>query len=218
MTQTDPGAELDVGAGLSFVDDPLVIFRRAGLWTLLCSISAAPSFLWALGEYSRPAMATGVAVFILFYTVATSTQSFHRFSRRPFIRRTLYIGYGLRVACSIVFPLGMILDLFPGLLSVFIVQQGLFLHGRSFVPTLVTTLIQGAFVNVVLGLFMLIVYGFQRLFLAPPPRDTGHCEQCGYDLRASFEFGRCPECGTRCRKPEALSQTAGSPSPAQLDP
>ena len=24
----------------------------------------------------------------------------------------------------------------------------------------------------------------------------GHCERCGYDLRASTPGGQCPECGT----------------------
>lgn len=28
-------------------------------------------------------------------------------------------------------------------------------------------------------------------------REKGFCVVCGYDLRASYEFGRCPECGTQ---------------------
>jgi hypothetical protein len=46
------------------------------------------------------------------------------------------------------------------------------------------------------------VYALQRVFLKPPVLEQGKCERCGYDLRASYEFGRCPECGTPCTKPE----------------
>lgn len=32
----------------------------------------------------------------------------------------------------------------------------------------------------------------------------GRCDQCGYDLRGSVEFGRCPECGTPILRPDAV--------------
>lgn len=204
MSHMNPGDETIDRTGPAFIRDPLVILRRAGLWTLLCSISATPSFVWAAHEFSRAAMVTGVAAFILFYTAATSTQAFHLFSRRPFVRRTLYIGYGLRVGVSIIFPLGMILDLLPGIISVNITEE-VFRKDHSFVPTLITTLIQGTILNAILSIFMCIVYGLQRAFLKPPPDREGLCEKCGYDLRASYEFGRCPECGTPCLKPAGLA-------------
>ena len=47
---------------------------------------------------------------------------------------------------------------------------------------------------------MLIVYGLQRALRRVPVSD-GRCKQCGYDLRASYEFGRCPECGMPGAKP-----------------
>jgi hypothetical protein len=196
----DPHPEPAVEPIRAFIDDPPVVFRRAAMWTLLCSVSAVPSFIVARRDYSRPAMVTGIAFFVVLYTVATSTQFLDRFSRRPFVRRTFHIGYGVRLTCSVLFPLGMMIDLFPGFLSVSI-TEGLYGSDRSFVPTLVTTLIHGSFLNIILGIFMLVVYGLQRAFLKPPPRNDGRCEQCGYDLRASYEFGRCPECGTPCTRP-----------------
>ncbi len=217
MSEINSRMEPPGGVGSSFVRDPLVILRRLWLWTLLCSVSAAPSFLWAMSEYSRPAMLTGVVIFILLYTATTSTQAFHRFSRRPFVRRTLYIGYGLRVLCSLLFPLGMLIDLWPGLLSVFISE--LFFSGASsFVFTLVTTLLQGTFLNIILGMFMLILYALQRAVCKPPPQNEGFCEKCGYDLRASYEFGRCPECGTPCSKPAGRPAPSGTPVAAPPDP
>ncbi len=48
-------------------------------------------------------------------------------------------------------------------------------------------------------LFMALV---ARLALPRVWEWPGHCRYCGYDVRASIEFGRCPECGnTFDRKP-----------------
>src|SRR5687767_15817356 len=112
-----------------------VILRRLILWTIICCASAAPSFAIAYDEHDPAAMVAGVVLFILLYTAATSTSAFERFHRRPFVRRTLYIGYGLRLILSAVFPLGlsskgpgvilMFADLWPGLVSLKIVQDGL---------------------------------------------------------------------------------------------
>ena len=43
--------------------------------------------------------------------------------------------------------------------------------------------------NTVLGTFVVV-----RLF--GRRRQPGRCIHCGYDISASLEFGRCPECGT----------------------
>jgi hypothetical protein len=193
----DPHFEGAMSGSPAFINDPLVICRRAALWILICVVSAVPSFILAARTYSRPAMVTGVAVFVVLYTAVTSTRFVDRLSHRPFVRRTFYIGYGVRLALSVFFPLGMLIDLFLGFVSVSITES-FFRDDYSFVPTLVTTLIHGAFLNIILGIFMLLVYGFQRAFMKPPPLNDGRCEKCGYDLRASYEFGRCPECGTPC--------------------
>ena len=147
---------------------PVVIFRRLVLWTFVCVVSAAPSFLWAQREFSREAMAVGVALFILAYTGLTSTERFERFHSRPFVRRTLYIGYGLRLGASLLFPVGMVVDMWPGIISVGIVEDGLGLKGRGFEQTLAITVVQGALLNVILFVVMFLVYGIQRLTMKPP--------------------------------------------------
>ena len=45
---------------------------------------------------------------------------------------------------------------------------------------------------------------------------TGLCSGCGYDLRASREFGRCPECGRATAAAPAPSAPA-SPDPKHAD-
>ena len=153
--------------------EPETIFRRFLLWAAICCVSAAPSFAWAHEEFHRGAMVLGVALFTIAYTVFTSTERFERFHRRPFVRRTLYIGYGARMAASIVFPLGVGMDLLPGMLSVNLVQQGAGLDPHTFGGTLLTTIVQGTLLNVLLGLFMLFVYFVQRATMKPPEAVQG---------------------------------------------
>jgi hypothetical protein len=123
----------------------------------------------------------GVCLFIALYTAATSTPAFERFHQRPFVRRTLYIGYGARLFLSMLMPLGLPVrgpeilflapDLWPGLLSVNVVEA-IGLNPPSFAGTLATTIVQGALLNVAIFLFMLVVYGAQRLLLPPPPEHS----------------------------------------------
>ena len=147
--------------------DATTIVRRFVLWTIVCVVSAAPSFMWASHEFDRDAMIVGVALFILAYTALTITPAFERFYHRPFVRRTLHVGYGVRVGLSILFPLGMGLDMMPGMLSVGIVE-GVMGNGRDFAGTLATTVVQGTLLNVILFLFMSIVYAIQRAFMRAP--------------------------------------------------
>lgn len=149
-----------------------VTLRRLLLWTVVCVVSAAPSFvLAAQNKFDRRAMGLGVCVFILIYTALTRTNAFHRFHRRPFVRRTLYIGYGLRMAISMAIPLGAHVDFVPGLLSLGFVETVLLLDPQTFAGTFVTTCVQGTILNVIVFVFMAIVQAFQRIFLKPPPDD-----------------------------------------------
>lgn len=189
-----------------------VIARRFLQWTVLCSICAVPSFMVAYDGFDTGGMIAGVILFIVAYTLVTSTERFSRFERRPFIRRTMVIGYGTRVVCSLFYPAGVILDFIPGLISVMFVEaiwtggagggrSGITAVQPSFFATFAITLIQGTLLNTILIVFMAIVYSIQRAFCTWPEPQTGLCERCGYDLRASYQFGRCPECGTPCSAP-----------------
>ena len=149
------------------------ILRRLLLWTAVCMVSAAPSFVLASHEHDPAAMALAVCVFILAYTAATSTDAFEQFHRRPFVRRTLYIGYGTRMVISIVFPIAMFTDIFAGALSISVVRAVTGLDPKSFAGTFATTCVSGALLNLLIFAFMLAVYAIQRAFMRPPEEPRG---------------------------------------------
>lgn len=155
------------------VNTPADVARRALLWTVLCGVSSAPSFIWGSLEFDKFAMITGVLLFITLYTIITSTPAFLIFREKPFVRRTLYIGYGTRILISIVFPVGMAADLLPGIFSVSLVHAilGSTLHG--FISTLLITIVHGTILNVLLSFYMFIIWVIQRLFMKPPEQPHG---------------------------------------------
>jgi hypothetical protein len=149
------------------------LLRRFLLWTAVCVISAAPSWVFAAQEYDPVAMGAAVCLFIIAYTALTSTDAFDRFRARPFVRRTLYIGYGARVALSIVFPLAIFADGIAGVWSLQIVRGVAGYDPSSFTGTFLTTCVSGALLNVFVFMFMAVVYAFQRAFLRPPEGPRG---------------------------------------------
>jgi hypothetical protein len=191
---------------------PPDLLQRSMLWTVVCGVSALPSFVWA--EMSSPidfdlgAIITGILIVIGTYTLATGTQFVVRLQAKPRAARAFRIGYLFRMFLSALFPLGMGVDLIPGMISVMLVdgllggsvsKSGSGGNSVSFVITLSITLLQGLFLNLIGFAFMGLVY-----LVLPRRLDRqmlGLCENCGYDLRASYAFGRCPECGSPCTPP-----------------
>ena len=81
------------------------IVRRFILWSLVCWVSAAPSFgLVTLGRtggrnseaggFDPWAMACAITLFSILYTTLTTSAAFDRFHRIRGVRRTLYIATG----------------------------------------------------------------------------------------------------------------------------
>jgi len=141
-------------------------------------------------------MVLGVALFIVMMTAATCTERFERLRSRRCMERTLVIGYGARVAISVLFPVGMYADLPSGMLSISLVENaGIATH--SFAGTLIITVVQGVMLNAILMMFMFVTYWFLRLTgIKDRPRHGTSCVRCGYDLRGHSRSSACPECGT----------------------
>jgi hypothetical protein len=145
------------------------------LWSLVCTVSATPSFFWGvltIATAQALAMLTGVAIFVGLYTAGDQWTQQARWRRNRPLRLSLKIGYITRLAISVIFPVGGFIDMFCGIFSISVaefvtnsnmvwghgVEQGGAL-GAGFVFTLITTLIQGAVLNVILFAYVLLVWG-----------------------------------------------------------
>lgn len=162
----DPSAETEVR--------PFSLIRSAIIWTVVCAVSAAPSFVFGAAiTQGFVGMLTGIAMFIAFY-VAADHATYHRpFRRHTMIRRVLKITYGTRIFISVVFPIGVYVDLICGMISLPLGTMTFDLEevsrngsDFSFLAVLVTTLIQGVMLNLVLGVYAAILLGLGYLIRA----------------------------------------------------
>lgn len=152
------------------------------LWTFVCVVSAAPSFLWGLGTIAGTqylAMSLGICVFIALYTWGDQfTQTAH-WRKIPAVTLALKIGYTTRLMLSVIFPVGALLDVVCGLLSVAIVEAAApnlrshpggaaDLEGSvGFLGAFLITLVQGLVLNVALLGYMTVVLGIVLAFQRP---------------------------------------------------
>ena len=150
---------------------PAKVFLK---WLVICSVSAAPSFVIALmlardGVWDEIAgMSLGIMVFVLSYTYLELRPEVQRLLSDPRKRLTAKIGYGIRIGMSILFPVGFYLDMIVGFVSVAITTS--FLQGGSpdefggFPWHFSTTIVQGILLNIVLLTLMLLIYGLTLMF------------------------------------------------------
>jgi hypothetical protein len=145
-------------------------------WTLICGISAIPSFWGGLATGSTvihiSAMLAGILCFVCAYTAADVTFIHKATRRNSTLRKTLKIGYGTRLIASIFFPVGLFLDIWLGVVSISLVQlvvgevltpsrnaEAVFSGIHIFTSVFLTTLVQGLLLNIVLAGYMGVVYG-----------------------------------------------------------
>jgi hypothetical protein len=116
-------------------------------------------------------MLVGIVPFIVFYTVVASTPWFSRLCAAPFVRRTLYIGFGVRLAISVISPVGTFADYLSGKFSFEMIAShmpsGFISVGPGtqvlFGATLLITILQGVMLNLILFTFMGVVWGIQAV-------------------------------------------------------
>ncbi len=65
---------------------PWIVGRSILTWTIVCSLSAAPSFVFAIGEIAKNqavAMVLGIIIFIAIYSTADLVTRYSPFRRNP---------------------------------------------------------------------------------------------------------------------------------------
>jgi len=159
---------------------PFVIGKSIGKWLLVCSLSAAPSFVLARildGDLvvSSAAMILGILTFVAVFVFLESRERTRNLLLDRTMRTAVRTGYISRMILSIVFPIAMMVDLWCGVIATTLVNAvlgfggpmgqrdevgvaGLML-GQEFAWYYITTLVQGVILNLVLTAYALLVYG-----------------------------------------------------------
>ncbi len=162
------------------------------LWTVVCSLSAAPSFWLAYGGgFHVSGMLLGITIFIAAYTIANASPLYNRIKeRKPLLHRALCFGFGLRMLLSVtalilfllqsgtLTALGIdviiYLDLYSGALAISLVElvsSSTDKHGFLF--TLFTTLTEGTILSLAILLVSLATWGVLALCMKyKPPQDS----------------------------------------------
>jgi len=152
-------------------------------WLLICTFAAGPSFFigGGMGGWRVPAvvgMVIGVLIFVVGYTALEFATVIQQKMSKPVSRRAAWIAYLTRVGISIVFPIGVILDMFCGIFAVGLssgitgVDAGLY-GSRNIsqvsawvecLQYMFTTVVQGILLNFVLFAYMGVVWMICNLF------------------------------------------------------
>lgn len=150
--------------------------RHFLIWSVICSVSAAPSFFFALiAGYNSFAIITGIIIFASFYTIFSSSQIFSNLKQKKIIRRSFKFGAGSRIIASVILIIGLIIsrdsfiilfgamDTFPGMLAITITNNIFGVKAsppinvdiyNGFLITFVTTIIHAIFLNIIMYLIM----------------------------------------------------------------
>ena len=140
---------------------------------IVCGAATIPSFIWSSGCHVV-ARASAVMLFVIAYGAVVHTPLFWRVWSNRRWRRAVQVGYGARVFVSVAFPLGLIADLFPGMISASITG----LDARSFASAsfgivFLTTVIQGMLLHVPLAVLIVMVHWFLTAIRFAAEEPTG---------------------------------------------
>lgn len=155
------------------------LLRSSLTWLTVCAVAAAPSFYWGwttIAQDQAAAMLTGVLIFVVIYITVDQSSLAAKLRSNRAMRISLRITYGIRIAASVVFPAGMILDMFCGMLSISLVGQLTQLNttagdgfegmqSAGFGACLAITLTQGILLNCVLAGLAALIFGITTLVI-----------------------------------------------------
>ena len=92
-------------------------------WFVICAFAAGPSFYFGgmMGNWRLSAvvgMVIGILIFVIAYTAIEFTTAVQEQMRKPVSRRASWIAYFTRVVISIVYPVGLVVDMICGFVAV----------------------------------------------------------------------------------------------------
>lgn len=145
-------------------------------WSVVCTLAAAPSFFLASGLANgrlaaNLGMIVGVLMFVIAYAAIELSETVQNQLAKPVAHRSVWIAYATRVGVSVLFPIGLIIDMFCGMIAISVSSMLVGLPGPSprllagdvdsmvlFFQFWFTTVFQGFLLNVVLIAYMGIVW------------------------------------------------------------
>lgn len=140
------------------------------IWTVVCAICASSA--WMLSDsFSTNGRVVGIAIFVVAYSYATSTDTFRMRMRRPGEWTAFAIAYAGRMLLSLAGTNPrqpcFIGDAYVGMISVSMVESvtGTRLQsGGDFAHTLAITLVHGSAISAITFLFYLLLRFFTGAF------------------------------------------------------
>lgn len=153
---------------------PKTLIRTVTLWLVVCGAGATPSFIVAMSLLSHPwkvpAMVAGVLIFTAGCIAVDLLVLSSYLAQYPRLRSAVRASYGIRVAISVMLPVGIAVDIFCGAMSTGLTQ--LLLGGTpadlSIFAIILTVLIQGLLLNVLVWAVVPLIYAIQLLFWKVP--------------------------------------------------
>ena len=156
--------------------------RVVGKWLIVCFVAAGPSFFFGagIGGWRIPEIAgmiAGILIFVAGYSGIEFLPQIQSAMAQRAKRKSTRIAYITRMGISILFPIGVFIDMYCGIVSLSLSAaltgaEGPMLGGSSsrseavlfrFLHFLLTTLIQGTLLNIIVFAYMLVVYGFLHI-------------------------------------------------------
>ncbi len=138
--------------------------RTLATWTIVCTVSAIPSFFWGwnVSKQNWPPMLIGIMIFVVAYVIGDYATRPFGFRRDKIARRTMLIGYWTRMLISTFIPVGFYIDLFAGLIAIEFWGWTIQSSDLSFGGILLLTVTTGVILNIVVLAYMVLVFGVQH--------------------------------------------------------